>query len=81
MTGSGIFKAGEENGAVESESADPNLTNKTGLRMYQVYTNCVTSVISRVFGILWLLTAIYIYIYISIYIYHAIRILHELCGS
>lgn len=35
MTGSGIFKAGEENGAVESETADPNQTNKTGLRMYQ----------------------------------------------
>lgn len=35
MTGSGIFAASEENGAIESETADPSLTNKTGLRMYQ----------------------------------------------
>lgn len=67
MTGSGIFKAGEENGAVESESADPNLTNKTGLRMYQVYTNCVTSVISRVLGISYGFLLPYIYIYIFLF--------------
>lgn len=37
MTGSGIFAASGENGSVESETADPNSNNKTGLRMYQVY--------------------------------------------
>ncbi|CAA2993094.1 Hypothetical predicted protein [Olea europaea subsp. europaea] len=35
MTGSGIFKSKGENGASESEDAEQNLTNKTGLRMYQ----------------------------------------------
>ncbi|KAI5654802.1 hypothetical protein M9H77_31989 [Catharanthus roseus] len=35
MTGSGIFAASGENGSVESETADPNSNNKTGLRMYQ----------------------------------------------
>ncbi|KAL3830440.1 hypothetical protein ACJIZ3_019242 [Penstemon smallii] len=35
MTGSGIFKAGGENGTSETEDDSQNSANKTGLRMYQ----------------------------------------------
>ncbi|KAL3514122.1 hypothetical protein ACH5RR_026839 [Cinchona calisaya] len=35
ITGSGIFTPGGENDTLESDSADPNTANKTGLRMYQ----------------------------------------------
>ena len=36
MTGSSIFSADAENGALESD-ANTTPSNKTGLRMYQVY--------------------------------------------
>ncbi|KAL3504724.1 hypothetical protein ACH5RR_034565 [Cinchona calisaya] len=35
ITGSGIFASSGENGTLESDGADPNAANKTGLRMYQ----------------------------------------------
>lgn len=42
MTGSGIFAGSGDDSTTESGSANPH-SNKTGLRVYQVYSNLYTS--------------------------------------
>jgi len=43
MTGSGIFAAQQENDDQEVEGANATPSNKTGLRMYQVYRSVAAS--------------------------------------